>query len=167
MILCQSNGFVLECLSDGWEFQFYSLDLEVLVVANAIFGYELVACPVDPEVLLNCILLGYQLLTYFDNVENPHQDLQTPELTEDILFITKTYDTPHLPRENPYPVDWLLRKDLARGIREFQKLVLKIPESRQTQYLEQAEPRWQKVATKVAHMIIQAQAVAIPLQAMS
>lgn len=50
---------MLECLSDGWEFQFYFLNLEVLVVANAIFCYELVACPVDPEVLLVGLTIRY------------------------------------------------------------------------------------------------------------
>ncbi|KAG0156744.1 hypothetical protein PDIDSM_3925 [Penicillium digitatum] len=91
--------------------------------------------------LKSCILLGYQLLTYFDNPKNLHQELRTTELTDDILFITDTYDTPHLPKENLYPTDWLLQKELGRAIREFQKLVLKIParqhqdKPRQTQHL--------------------------------
>jgi hypothetical protein len=41
---------------------------------------------------------------YADDRYNPtgDQDLQTPELTDDILYITSTYDTPHLPKETPY-----------------------------------------------------------------
>ena len=68
----------------------------------------------------SCILLGYQLFTFF-NLEDSHQDLQTPELKKKTLRVTTGYDIPHLPRDNPYPPDWLLRLELAKGIREGRK----------------------------------------------
>ncbi|KAJ5244114.1 hypothetical protein N7489_004210 [Penicillium chrysogenum] len=57
-------------------------------------------------------------------------ELQTPELTNDIIYITHTYDTPHLPKENPFPAGWLLRRELAKTIREFQRIGLLIPASK-------------------------------------
>ena len=86
--------------------------------------------PPTERQLRSCILLAYQLLTYFDNAKNPHQELQTPELTNDIIYITHTYDTPHLPKENPFPAGWLLRRELAKTIREFQRIGLLIPASK-------------------------------------
>lgn len=78
--------------------------------------------------LQRSILLGYQLFTFFD-LEGQHEELQTPELKQAITRITADYDFPNLPRNNPYPADWLLRPELIRAIKEFHKLFDKLPAS--------------------------------------
>jgi hypothetical protein len=78
--------------------------------------------------LQRCILLGYQLSTFFE-FEDQHKELETPELQRQLQRITSDYDIPNLPKENPFPSDWLLRPELVKAIKEFRKLFDKLPVS--------------------------------------
>lgn len=100
--------------------------------------------------LRRCVLLGFQLLKYFSNEDNPHKDLLI-EVEADIRRITHEYNSPGLPRHNPFLLDWPLEKrELAKAIAEFRKLAASCRSSSESSVIYQRGAASRRQAARLA-----------------